>query len=392
MDISFFFQRLPEIFYEEKNPARIKNSMRSIIHPFVDEFPEAENCDIAIIGCTEERGAKPQKGSAQAPDAIRKHFYNLAAPEAEVKICDLGNLVPKENIIDYYFQIAHVCETLLRENKTIILLGGSEDICFGQHLGYENLDRDVNCVSIDAAIDIQNSDDGITNRSVFHKIFTYSPNYLSNFTNLGCQSHLVNRHEKNILEALHFDYFRLGHLKENISECEPALRNADWVNFDISSIRQSDAPGNNSPMPTGWSTDEACKLARYAGISQHISSISFTDVNSLLDQNEQSARLTAILIWYFIEGFYNRLHDKPSADKSNLVKYNVTFKGGMHEIIFYKHKLSHRWWMEIPNPKNKNNQNYSMNNLIPCSETDYLLATHDEIPQRWWNAQAKMKT
>jgi hypothetical protein len=42
------------------------------------------------------------------------------------------------------------------------------------------------------------------------------------------------------------------------------------------------------------------------------------------------------------------------------------------EINFLQSKRTGRWWMKAHN-----------NDLLPCSKTDYLLATNNEIPERW---------
>jgi hypothetical protein len=48
------------------------------------------------------------------------------------------------------------------------------------------------------------------------------------------------------------------------------------------------------------------------------------------------------------------------------------------ETIFLQSKKTGRWWMQLPNK-----------NYIACSYNDYMLASHNEIPERWLRAQER---
>ena len=165
------------------------------------------------------------------------------------------------------------------------------------------------------------------------------------------------------------------------------IRNADIFTFDISAIRQSDAPGNAYASPNGFFGDEACQVARYAGMSDKLSSAGFYEVNPSRD-NGQTAHLTAQMIWYFIDGYYNRKKDMPVSNKSGFIKYNVALKQGEQELVFYKSKKSERWWMDVPYPSEK--ARYHRHHLVPCSYKDYETACSDEMPERWWQAFQKL--
>jgi hypothetical protein len=42
------------------------------------------------------------------------------------------------------------------------------------------------------------------------------------------------------------------------------LRDADLVSFDISAVKQSEAPASRFASPNGLAAEDACQLARYA--------------------------------------------------------------------------------------------------------------------------------
>ncbi len=353
------------------------------------EFPYWQGADIVIVGCPEDRGARGLTGSAMAPDQIRRHLYALAAPKRDLKIVDLGNMVKADRMIQYYDRIADVVEEVVKAGKLLIFLGGSQDIVYGQYKGYQKLTDSVEYVCVDSQLDVEDSDFGIHHASYNHKIFLHSPNYLSNFTNLGYQSYFVPLSQKVRLRNLYFQGLRLGELRNNLREAEPFLRNASMVSFDMSAVRSGDAPGTANPSPAGFTAEEICQLARYTGMSNRVSSVSVTEILPMRDFNAQTTLLGAMIVWYLIEGFLSRRIDEPE-DLSRLVKYSVSLQGGIQNLVFYKNPLSERWWMEVPYSEGMGRKE-GRTELVPCSESDYELARQDEIPEKWWLAHYKLK-
>lgn len=353
------------------------------------EFPYWQSADIVIVGCPEDRGSRGLTGSAMAPDQIRRHLYALAAPKRDLKIVDLGNMVKADRMIQYYDRIADVVEEVVKAGKLVIFLGGSQDIVYGQYKGYQKLTDSVEYVCIDSQLDVEDSDFGIHHCSYNHKIFLHSPNYLSNFTNLGYQSYFVPLSQKVRLRNLYFQGLRLGELRQNLREAEPFLRNASLVSFDMSAVRSGDAPGTSHASPAGFTAEEICQLARYAGMSNRVSSVSVTEILPMRDFNAQTTLLGAMVVWYLIEGFLSRRIDEPE-DLTRLIKYSVSLQGGIQNLVFYKNPLSERWWMEVPYSEGMGRKE-GRTELVPCSESDYELARQDEIPEKWWLAHYKLK-
>ena len=167
------------------------------------------------------------------------------------------------------------------------------------------------------------------------------------------------------------------------------FRNADLFSFDISAIRQSDAPGNGNATPNGFYGEEACQIARYAGLSDKVSSAGFFEMNPDHDRNGQTAHLLAQMIWYFIDGFYNRQQDHPALVADNCIRYTVQVSDFEDGIVFYKNKLTERWWMEIKCSESVR-EKYKRHYIVPCTADDYQTALADEIPDRWWQASQKL--
>jgi hypothetical protein len=220
------------------------------------------------------------------------------------------------------------------------------------------------------------------------KIVLHEPNFLFNYSNIGYQSYFVGTDQVELMEKLYFDAYRLGNVRKDMEEVEPIVRNADILSFDMTAIRQSDAPGNGNASPNGFYGEEACQIVRYAGMSDKLTTFGLYEVNPSLDIRSQTAHLAAQMLWYFLEGYYNRKRDVPLMGKNGFTKFRVSMKQSEQEIVFYKSDKSQRWWMEVPVPSGK--VKYQRHHMVPCSYKDYETACRDEMPERWWQAFQKL--
>lgn len=364
--------------------------MGSVVRKFLDaeKFPDLNDCQVAIIGVEEDRGSVYNDGCAKAPDIIREKFYQLKKSNYPYQVVDLGNILLGETLKDTYAALSSIMIELLKENILPIILGGSQDLTFAQYVAYQQMEETVNIVSIDAKFDLGSTEEPIRANTYLGKIILHEPNFLFNFSNVGYQTYFVGNEQIELMDKLFFDAYRLGQVRKDLEEVEPIVRNADILSFDMTAIRQSDAPGNGNASPNGFYGEEACQIVRYAGISDKLTSIGFYEANPLFDNHDQTSHLIAQMMWYFVDGFYNRKKEMPVSNKSGFVKYRVSLKKSEHEIVFYKSNKSSRWWMEVPYPNAK--VKYHRHHLVPCSYKDYETACKDEMPERWWQAFQKI--
>jgi formiminoglutamase len=394
MELADFFDpvSLPDFTFEDgKNYRRMGDTMD--IYRDDLPFPALDEIDIAIVGVGEDRNAVSNSGSDTAPDDVRKYFYPLFTGNYNLKMADLGNLRLGHTVEDTYFAVSTVISELIARNIFPVIIGGSQDITYANYTAYETLGQIINIVAIDPRFDLGDVEGQMDNTSYLSKIIMHQPNFLFNFTNLGYQSYYVDYEAVKLLKNLLFDSYRLGIIRESIDETEPLIRNADMISIDMSAIRQSDAPGNELPSPNGFYGEELCQIMKYAGVSDKLSSLGIYEVNPGYDNLGQTAHLAAQMIWYFIEGFYQRKNDFPlkSADYSeqDFVKYMVPIEDHDHEIVFLKSKLSDRWWMQVP-CNSSTSVNYERHYMVPCSYNDYQIALKNEVPDRWWQVYQKL--
>lgn len=339
-------------------------------------FPQWEEADIVLMGCGVE--------DSEAADEIRTQLFQLTLPFSKIKLVDIGNLRPQESAQATREIVGYVAEKLLNVGKTLIIIGDTREVAFGQMTGYAyNFEANsepigqVNYVCISPYLDLHTPTETVGKESVNYRILNQYPPRVQSFCNLGYQRYRVTQSELDLLKNMHFAAVRYGILQDNIQETEPYLRDAHAVCFDVSSIRHADFPAAIAGSPGGFSATEACQLARYAGTSTEVSSFSLTDYVPQRDIHQQGALLSAMILWYFIEGFYYRRPEHPETHPDMFKKYTVRINASIESIVFYQSNQSDRWWMEIHYGKGAK--------IIPCTERDYQSAINDEIPERWWN-------
>ena len=390
MDISIFFEPIELKGYHFSDKTR-RRLMGDVVKAYIEpnDFPSLEGVEIALLGVNEERAAFRNPGCSIAPDVVRRELYRLNQGSFKLNIADLGNIIQGHTIEDTYFALTSVLAELLDRNIVPIILGGSQDLSFPQYKAYEKISRIINIAAIDPQFDLGYSGEILDSRSHTSHIILQQPNFLFNYTNIGYQTYFVDQQAITLMKNLFFDTYRLGVVRADMEEVEPMVRNADMIIVDISAVRMSDAPGNQNASPHGFYGEEMCQIFRYAGLSDKLSSIGIFEYNPGLDPRGQTAQLIGQMIWYFLDGFFNRKGEFPPDKKKEMVKFTVTLKDFKDEVIFYKSSKTERWWMEVP-IRSKNSMKYERHHLVPCSYKDYQTACQNILPDRWWQTYQKL--
>lgn len=382
MNIQSFFDPVSDFLLEKKYQ---ENSFFKQIHVHGENFPDLKGIQIALVGIKEKRGAKKSESIERGSSEIREKLYELKKGLVPYRVADLGDLISGDTLNDTYQNMRQVGELLMKNQILPIFFGGSHDLDYGQYLSYQKMKKLVSLVTIDSKVDMEESgpeDDRHTQEIVLHQ-----PNFLFSYTHLAYQSFLVDPTLINVMEKLYFDHVRLGQVRDNFKETEPLIRDADLLSFDLCAIQSADAPGAVDAQPFGLSGEEACQIFWFAGMNEKLSSIGLFGYDPYFDDaNNKTAKVAAVMIWYFIEGFYSR-KDSLSFKSADYIKYTVSLDTKPNSLVFYKSKRSGKWWMEIPHNETGR---YDRVSTVPCSYSDYQLAQKGEIPERWINAQIKL--
>jgi len=354
-------------------------------HSIKGELPDFSEVSFAIFGVKENRNDVDYIGEELCFDEIRKSLYSLYPGNWTSKILDLGDIEKGDSVKDTYFAMKLVVETLLKNKITPLILGGSHDLSYSQYRAYDQFGNMVNITNIDSRFDLGDADQPITNKSFVGKIIVDKPYSLFNYSNIGYQSYYNAPEEISLMEKLFFDGYRLGEVTSDIKLVEPVLRASDMVTLDISAIKSADLSYKTSRSPNGFDGREICAIARYAGISNKVTSFGVYELKNF-KESKSAAMLIAQIFWYFIEGFNFRVSDDDFNSESLYTSYNVPVEEDV--LKFKKSNKTGRWWVELPFISTINNK-LKRHTLLPCTYGDYLSACNQEIPERWMKARRK---
>jgi len=369
MDLKLFFD--PIDVEQDKSPSSFQNSIYINQH----KMPDHDGLDLALIGLNEYRGSS--HSGNDAANEVRKQLYALQKGSGEYGVIDLGNFRNGPDLQDTYLRLKEVCAYLISKEIIPVLFGGTQDLSLGQYYAYEDAEKLISVLNIDNKIDLDGTEE---NDRFLSSIFKHNPNYLFNYYHLGYQSYLTNPKNLELIDDLSFEAFRLGAVKGNTTEFEPVVRDADMMTFDASALQLNYAPGALDAKVFGLTGEEACQLTWYAGQNEKLSSLGVYNYFGEKDSNDKrTAFVLGTMIWYFIEGYYNRKGDK-NFKSNDYLMYEVHLGSDPETIRFYKSKLSEKWWMEVPSPKDSGL--FNRNRMLACSYSDYELATTGELPDR----------
>lgn len=339
-----------------------------------DHFPDLDEAQLVIVGCGEQRGAGVMGAASNAPELIRKQFYQLFYWHPDIHLADVGDIKPGSSITDTYAALKTVVNALINDGKRVIILGGSHDLTLAQYQAYVQNKQLVEAACVDALIDLD-MESAYPHDNFLMRMLTGEPNYLRHYNHIGFQSYYVHPRMLETMDKLRFDCFRVGHVKEAIDEMEPVIRNSHLFSFDVSAIANAYAPANII-TPNGFTGEESCILMQYAGMSPSLNSIGIYGYNPRLDNNELTAKQIAHMLWYYVDGRTRAKREAVLEERDSFNEFHTVF--AEVETIFLQSKRTGRWWVQLPNKQ-----------FIACSYKDYLLASSNEIPERWLRAQER---
>ncbi len=340
-------------------------------------FPVVKEGDIVIIGFPENRNSS-NSGSSKSPDLIRAYFYSLSSLPAKVRIIDAGNLKPTKTPTDSYSAIKDLANYFFSKNSTLIVLGGTQEISLPIYQAIKIHRKSINVSFIDSRIDMGENDGDFSSTSYLRNFLSEPLENLFNISLVGYQGYLTDPKQIALFTKSNHETLRLGFVRGKFPEVEPTFRDSDFVSFDLGAIRYSDCPGNIFPSPNGLYAEEACQLSRFSGLSDKTCCFGIFEHNP--DTSSQSAHLSAQLVWHFIEAYSQRKGETPY-NNVDFKKFIVDSNTPGIEMVFNKSLLSDNWWMEIPT---------SYTDLFPsgkvvvaCSYNDYIMASKQELPEKW---------
>ena len=168
---------------------------------------------------------------------------------------------------------------------------------------------------------------------------------------------------------------------KDVEKAETVLRDSHLLSFDFRAVAGGFAFSDDIPSPHGIEPYEACRICRYAGLSDKLLIFGLFEVST--KHTSDNCMLPAQMIWHFIEGVTDRFADFPMRDIDDYNKHIVRVENFGEEIRFYNNPDNGRWWMEIPE--------WNEFRVVSCSHDDYIKARRKELPDKWWRLFIKNK-
>lgn len=339
----------------------------------VNSDDSTDDFDVAIIGIPSSWGSqKYNPSAADAPDAVRKYLYRLCGDFQNVKIADLGNI----NISGDQSPMAAVADVvsiLVEAGKKVVIIGGGDACNLPIVKGMSQSIGKINIVKVDSLITLSGVDEleksgGVL--STFDEIEKIKQ--VDCIDVLGYQTYLCSDDKLSRADDQRICFTRLAMVQDNVQNIEPLLRDNDLFAISARAVRNSDMPSCVA-MPNGLYGEEACHLAKLAGLSDRSSVFYISDVYA---QNESSLALSAQIVWHYLHGIDHRYNDYPENDINNYRKSIVFDTRTNTEVKFFNNPLNGRWWVEIPG--------YNGKRIVSCKESDYEAMAKREVPEIWF--------
>lgn len=349
-----------------------EGQMGRSISMFTQELPDISQADLVIASCAELRGdGNPSQISNL--NLIRRAFYNLYYWHKDIQVVDLGEIKLGATLSDTYAAVKTVAEEVIGQGKRFVLLGGSHDLTLGVYEAYRSKQKIIEATGIDAYIDLS-IDNPIRSKNFLMEMLTGEPNFIRHYNHMGFQSYYTHPHMLETMDKLRFDCYRLGRVKENIEEMEPAIRSSNLLSFDLAALGAATFWEGSSP--NGLNGEEACTLTRYAGMAQQLKAFCILGYNDQQDPFQNLAKQVSQMLWYYMDGIQVGKQEASLDDRDMFIECHIEFAS--LETTFIKSKKTGRWWMKMPDEK-----------FVPCSYRDYQLAGENEIPERWFRLQER---
>lgn len=296
--------------------------------------PQTGAREVALIGA-DGRWAK----------LVRRHLYQFAHRMSETRIYDLGDL----RRTDPDFVIGPFIE-LLSSKITPIVVGANTGMIKALRLAYQHLSKPFH-------------------PAVLHETI---PDSLINSTDwsavIGVQQHLIPRQAPSHIHPMH-----LSAVRNSTLEAESMIRESNALIFDLTAMSMVDLPAQKGLSSSGFCTEEACTLMRYAGLHADTGVVICSGHDPMSLQLDMSANTTAQLIWYFLEAFNQCIVEDPMRS-THCTTYTVHLDAYDTNFVFYKSERTGRWWVQL-----RSEQGDSM---LPCTFRDYQFATNGQVSDR----------
>lgn len=276
-----------------------------------------EKAQIVLLGCPQDEGVRRNKGrvgASEAPTEIRRSLYKLTTGTlTDLNLLDIGDTIIQSSLEQTHDVHQQIVEHLLYDGKMMIVLGGGNDCSYPDCAGVASIASNLLAFNIDAHFDVR-ADSPRNSGTPYRMLLEAGHIKPENFYEIGYQPFGNSPQYAQYLADKDVNLYSLPSLRA--SNIEPAQlingilsddeHDAIFWGLDMDVVRASDAPGVSALNPTGMFAEEVCDIAYVAGRAKQTRLFEITEVNPTYDIDGRTARLAAVVLYYFLSGITER--------------------------------------------------------------------------------------
>jgi formiminoglutamase len=274
-----------------------------------------EKPKVRLIGFPSDEGVKindGRPGASKAPQLIYEELLKLTPHpshfDRHLKLLEktesLTLLDCSGDLTSDHDLLGKSTSSSLSDQVLPVILGGGHETAFGHFLGYTKSGLAVNIVNIDAHTDVREFKNGKAHSGSPFRQAVEHPSGI-------CKSYNVYGLNPASVSANHLAYVnKQGDAVFEQSVSVDAILNrlnlfeedSIMVTMDMDVVRQADAPGVSAPNASGVGREDWLKLAYGFGNHPKVTSFDLSEVNPEFDRDNQTVKLAALTVWYFLLG------------------------------------------------------------------------------------------
>ena len=290
--------------------------MRSDDPKLKDLFGEnVEKPKVRLIGFPSDEGVKinnGRPGASKAPGLIfeellkltphpahfDRHFKLLKRTERLSLLSCTGDLKSDHE------RLGKSISNSLSEQVLPVILGGGHETAFGHFLGYAKSGLPVNIVNIDAHTDVRDFKNGKAHSgSPFRQAVEHQSGLCKSYNVYGLNPSSVSvdhlAYVRNQGDAVFDQSFSADAVLNRINLFD---ERSIMITMDMDAVKQADAPGVSAPNALGIKKEDWLQLAYGFGKHPKVTSFDLSEVNPEFDRDNQTVKLAALTVWYFLLG------------------------------------------------------------------------------------------
>ena len=268
-----------------------------------------------LIGFPSDEGVKingGRPGSSKAPQLIYNELIKLTPHPAHfnrhsslLKNTDsLTVLECSGNLYEDHVILGDSVSGFLSDQVIPVIIGGGHETAFGHFLGYAKTELPVHIINIDAHTDVRELKNGKAHSgSPFRQAVEHPSGVCKSYNVFGLNPASVSvNHLAYVRDQGDAAFEQSVTVDGVLNRLNLFDEGSIMVTMDMDAVRQADAPGVSAPNASGMSKETWLQLAYGFGNHPKVTSFDLCEVNPEFDRDNQTVKLAALTVWYFLLG------------------------------------------------------------------------------------------